>query len=155
MSKLMSVLGIIMLAIGVALALVGFVNPDRIPSQLLLQGFLQTATLLIVGGILSIGLGGVIGALGGRPPRLAPTVEEVIVEAPVIVAAPEPAPKAIVPAEGRLRFPGFGRKAQEASVVAAAEEPPMTRTPREFAVELVPAMPLMASVPVPETCRRP
>ena len=129
MSKLMSVLGIILLAIGVALALVGFVNPDRIPSQLLLQGFLQTATLLIVGGIISIGLGGMIGALGGRVPAMTPAVAEIIVEAPVIVAPPEPAPKPITPAENRLRFPGFGRKAQETP--AAAEEPPITPAVKE------------------------
>ena len=76
--------------------------------------------------------GGVIGALGGRAPEMAPAAAEVFVEAPVIVVAPEPAAKALAPVESRMRFPGFGRKAQETTAPApAVDEPPMTPAVKE------------------------
>jgi hypothetical protein len=131
MSKLMTVLGIVLLAVGVALALVGLVNP----AQILVYGLsLESALNLIVGGILAIGLGGVIQALG----QGSTVVEMVQAEssAPAeVVASPEPEP---IPAEaaaetvehaveekkpsGGFKFPGFGRKV---SVPAVSDVAPL------------------------------
>lgn len=134
MSKLMSVLGIVLLAIGAALALVGFINP----AQMQIHGLtLDTAATLITGGILAIGLGGVIAALQGYAPAVTvpARIETVDVPEPVAVVTPvvvaEPAPAQVVTdaivneeAPTRIRFPGFGRKAAEVAatttVVAAA-----------------------------------
>lgn len=123
MSKLMSVLGIVLLAIGVALALVGFVNP----AQVQIYGIsLETAALLLVGGILSIGLGGVIAALEGRGGMAVvdtPVAEETsaVIEAPAPdVADAEEAASSEEPK--RIRFPGFGRKIVATTVAAAATE---------------------------------
>lgn len=133
MSKLMSVLGIVLLAIGAALALVGFVNP----AQMQIHGLtLDTAAILMTGGILAIGLGGVIAALQGYAPAVAaaPAKTEtmasptpVTVEAPVSIKDPEPAPSvaetpAPMPEEApaRIRFPGFGRTSAVATGAAVA-----------------------------------
>ena len=117
MSKLMSVLGVVLLAIGVALTLVGFVNP----AQVQIYGIsLETAALLLVGGILSIGLGGVIAALEGRDGTadvegMMPQVVAAEIEAPTRV---ESSADETAPAEEtkRIRFPGFGRKTAAAAV---------------------------------------
>jgi hypothetical protein len=125
MSKLMSVLGIVLLAIGVALALVGFVSP----AQMQVYGLtMDTAAILLTGGIFSIGLGGVIAALTGSAPAVAKTVDVAVVdEEPVIeVTAPKfeaPAvdsPAAVEEAPARIRFNGFGRKAAAAATGVAA-----------------------------------
>jgi hypothetical protein len=124
MSKLMSVLGIVLLAIGVALALVGFVNP----AQMQVYGLtMDTAAILLTGGILSIGLGGAIGALLGNTPSVVKTVAVAAVETEAVaeVAAPKietpaietPTPPAEAPT--RIRFNGFGRKAAVATGVVA------------------------------------
>lgn len=97
MSKLMLIIGIILAAVAVALGLMIFVSPAAVVGW----GFSQdTAAILLVGGILSIGLGGVIqaldhGVMHGRMPAVA---EET-------TAAP---------------IPQFGRKAAEATAAAAA-----------------------------------
>jgi hypothetical protein len=124
MSKLMSVLGIVLLAIGVALALVGFVNP----AQMQVYGLtMDTAAILLSGGVLSVGLGGVISALPGHVATSAivtdtvPVIEEARAvtskfetnAAEVVVAAAEEAP-------ARIRFNGFGRKAAVVATTAAA-----------------------------------
>jgi hypothetical protein len=148
MSKLMSVLGIILLAIGAALALVGFVNP----AQMQIHGLsLDTAAILLTGGILSIGLGGVIAALQGYVPAAAVTapVEAVtppvvaIPEAPAVVAetitapAVEDAPAPLNDsAPTRIRFPGFGRKtAAVATAAVVAESLPVAAEPAKSAVD--------------------
>jgi hypothetical protein len=126
MSKLMYVLGIILLAVGAALALVGLVNP----SQILVYGLsLESALDLIIGGILSMGLGGVIAALTGSMPRSVAVeqavetfVEEAtpeIEEAPAEPEAVEEPAAAPVQSKG-LRFPGFSRKVEVPAVAAAA-----------------------------------
>lgn len=125
MSKLMSVLGIILLAIGVALALVGFVNP----AQMQVYGLtMDTAAILLSGGIVSIGLGGVIGALLGNAAVVVRTVDEVAPETVAVaeVTAPKvetpasetPAPQEEAPA--RIRFNGFGRRAAATATGVAA-----------------------------------
>jgi hypothetical protein len=126
MSKLMSVLGIVLLAIGVALALVGFVNP----AQMQVYGLtMDTAAILLTGGIMSIGLGGVISALSGTAPKAAKAVDIQIEEreAVVEVAAPKiEKPVFVTPdaaveeAPARIRFNGFGRKTAAAATGVAA-----------------------------------
>jgi hypothetical protein len=125
MSKLMSVLGIVLLAIGVALALVGFVNP----AQMQVYGLtMDTAAILLTGGILSIGLGGVIGALLGNASSVVKTVDVAAVETEAVaeVAAPKietPAIETPTPTEEaptRIRFNGFGRKAAVTATGVAA-----------------------------------
>ena len=146
MSKLMTVLGILLLAVGAALAVTGYLNP----AQMQIQGLsLDTAATLLTGGILAIGLGGVIGALQGYAPVVAvparvETVEETVIAAVVPpVIASEPAPAAPVPpllaaeeSPARIRFPGFGRKSAEVAattvVVAAVTE---TAAPAKSAVD--------------------
>ena len=122
MSKLMSVLGIILLAVGLAIGLLEIANPGH------LQGMgvnLDTSVSLIVGGILAIGLGGVIAALE-RGILTVPGYEETAAEEEVSAtmevetstgeAEEKPARKII--------FPSFGRKAAATAAVAAEEAPP-------------------------------
>jgi hypothetical protein len=128
MSKLMSVLGIVLLAIGAALALVGLVNP----AQMQVYGLtLDTAAILLTGGILAVGLGGVIAALQGQTgaPVAVAAIEEPVVEAAVERPARaeadsiEPAVEAASETEEtqpRVRFNPFGRKAAGAVVATAA-----------------------------------
>ena len=128
MSKLMSVLGIVLLAIGAALALVGLVNS----AQMQIYGLtMDTAAILLTGGILSIGLGGVISALQGYVPAAttAPVVEETIpvIERPVfkpvateVPVVEAPAAASVEEQPARVRFPGFGRKAADLAVASAA-----------------------------------
>jgi hypothetical protein len=121
MSKLMSVLGIVLLAIGVALALVGFVNP----AQMQVYGLtMDTAAILLTGGILSVGLGGVIGAFQGTA-AVVKSVDIVAEETkPMVETKPDvPATETSPPAEEaptRIRFNGFGRKAAETATAAVA-----------------------------------
>jgi hypothetical protein len=136
MSKVMSVLGIIMLAFGVAIALLLIVNVGG--GRLQIVGTtMDTAAVLIAGGIISIGLGGVIQALYDRMgsvarlPEADPVVPAPIVNKAEVVAEPAPAPAPIFvepekPAEvpapantARLRFPGF-KKVEPAAVVVPA-----------------------------------
>jgi hypothetical protein len=125
MSKLMSVLGIILLAIGLALGLLEIVKPGQVQS---LGVSMDTAVTLLVGGILAIGLGGVIAALEGAVSTApgAGDAEAVIEEAASEESAPAPAEEVAVetpdvPAPSRIRFPGFGRKAAAATTATAAE----------------------------------
>lgn len=140
MSKLMSVLGIILLAIGVALTLVGFVNP----AQVQIYGIsLETAALLLVGGILSIGLGGVIAALDGRGGT------EAIEAVSEVAAAEIEAPASVVTnvedtatSEGpkRIRFPGFGSKAATATVAASETAAAAVETSKSSVQETIDAL---------------
>ncbi len=119
MSKLMSVLGIMLLAIGAALALVGLVNP----AQMQVYGLtMDTAAILLTGGILSVGLGGVIGALQNGVPAIATIEDTLHVEeptpafvAPVIAptveaTVTEEAPEPVAEEQPRVRFNPFTRK---------------------------------------------
>jgi hypothetical protein len=153
MSKLMSVLGIVLLAIGAALALVGLVNS----AQMQIYGLtMDTAAILLTGGVLSIGLGGVIAALQGFvPSTIAATVVETV-ETPAAPVIERPAFKSVTPEApvveapvapieeqpARIRFPGFGRKAADvatgavtSAAVVAATPPAAVATPAKSAVE--------------------
>lgn len=139
MSKLMQVLGIILLAAGIALAIMGLVNQ----AQLQVRGIdMASAINLIIGGILSIGLGGVISAVGSGLPRMDYASEEA---APAAVSEPQsaPAPEVIAAAEKpaeeaqaprrSMRFPSFGRKLEEAGVPEAAATAAAAATVTEVA----------------------
>ncbi len=135
MSKLMSVLGIVLLAIGAALALVGLVNP----AQMQVYGLtMDTGAILLTGGILAIGLGGVIAALQGNLPAVVAdvvpeTIQETIVEQPVPryeapaveVAVEEPVAEVEQP---RVRFNPFGRKTAALAAGAATATAAVTET---------------------------
>jgi hypothetical protein len=135
MSKLMSVLGIVLLAIGAALALVGLVNP----AQMQVYGLtMDTGAILLTGGILAIGLGGVIAALQGNLPAVvADVVPETITETievppmqrvePVAVEAAMEEPAAEVE-QPRVRFNPFGRKTAAVAAGAAAATAAVTET---------------------------
>ena len=118
MSKLMSVLGIILLAVGLAIGLLEIANPGH------LQGMgvnLDTSVSLIIGGVLAIGLGGVISALE-HSALTVPGYEETVVEEIEVAHHDEPEVAADDTAEKpvrKIRFPGFGRKAATAGAVAA------------------------------------
>jgi hypothetical protein len=140
MSKLMSVLGIILLAVGLVLGLLELMQPGRVQGLGISIG---TAVDLIIGGILALGLGGVIDALRGRSdfamdaaaadsepaPAPAPTADDLL-KTPADADAAEPAPAA-EEAPGKMRF-GFGRKtaaAAAATTVAVTEVAEAAKTP--------------------------
>jgi hypothetical protein len=109
MSKLMWVLGILLAAAGVALALMTTFSPGKMQAYGLLP---DTAAILFVGGILSLGLGGVIDALR-RSPMAMPDAK------PTIAVVPESAPIGEEAAPVKLPV-GFGRKAAEVTAATAA-----------------------------------
>jgi hypothetical protein len=119
MSKLMSVLGIILLAVGLAIGLLEIANPGH------LQGMgvnLDTSVSLIVGGVLAIGLGGVIaalerGALAVPGYEETTTKDETAVTEDVETSTGEAAEKP----SRKILFPSFGRKA--AATTAPASDP--------------------------------
>jgi hypothetical protein len=110
MSKLMWVLGILLAAAGVALALMTTYSPGKMQAYGLLP---DTAAILFVGGILSLGLGGVIDALLRGSRMVAPEVKTTIttVRDKPLVEEEDTAVKLPV---------GFGRKAAEATAATAA-----------------------------------
>lgn len=109
MSKLMWVLGIMLAAAGVALALMTTFSPGKMQAYGLLP---DTAAILFVGGILSIGLGGVIDALRRSTVAL-PEAR------PTIAVVPEPAAP-VIEEIAPVKLPvGFGRKAAEATAAIA------------------------------------
>ena len=113
MSKLMWILGILLAAAGLALGLMVFASPAGVVAWGINAEF---TAILFVGGILSIGLGGVINALQNMP---APHVE-----LPAYATAAAPA----------AAIPEFGRRTVEpaaATVVAAVEQEEVSPPVRE------------------------
>lgn len=100
MSKLMWIAGILLAAAGVALGLMVLVSPASVAA---VGVTLDAAVTLLVGGILSLGLGSVITLLGAQHQALSEGAGH------VVTAAAPPAP-----------IPEFGRKASEAAPAAAA-----------------------------------
>lgn len=104
MAKLMWIAGILLVAVGVALGLMIFFSPASIISWGITP---EAAAIIIVGGILSAGLGGVIDAIETARPaavvmrNIVPDVDD-------------------VPATA---IPEFGRRVTEAAAVAVAAEP--------------------------------
>lgn len=100
MSKLMWIAGILLTAAGIALGLMVFASSVPVAGV-----NLETAAILLVGGILSIGLGGIVNAVEQRP---APLPEPVVtVEAPIAVTP----------------IPEFGRKTAEPAAAAVMAVP--------------------------------
>ncbi len=95
MAKLMWIAGILLAAAGVALGLMVFASPTAIVSWGLTP---EVAALLLVGGILSIGLGGVIHAVEMRVP------------------APAEMPPVFMLARFRSAIPTMGQSNRRASV---------------------------------------
>ncbi len=113
MSKLMWIAGILLIAAALALGLMFFASPASV-------GWLtfETVAILLVGGVLSLGLGSVISGLamaGG-----AGAAERSYAAAPPPVAAVVPPPAAAaVAASAAQAIPEFGRRASETPVQAA------------------------------------
>ncbi len=128
MSRLMTILGIVFLALGAAIAVVGFARPG----QMQVSGLtMDSAGLLLMSGLMGLGFGGIIEAIQNRggssvvasPAEIATSHVAETMEAPAPVAVEEePVPAVAEEAPARIRFPGFGRKvaAETASAAAAA-----------------------------------
>jgi hypothetical protein len=129
MSRLMTILGIVFLALGAAIAVVGFARPG----QMQVSGLtMDSAGLLLMTGLMGLGFGGIIDAIQKRGGASSVAVVEAAAE-PVIAkrveaakpvafeAAPTPA-AAEEEQPTRIRFRGFGRKLGEdaAGVTAGA-----------------------------------
>lgn len=109
MSKLMLIAGILLVAVAIALGLMIFFSPGSVVSWHLSP---EVAAILLVGGVLSLGLGGVISAL-----ESAAVVHRA--EALATVTAVQPAHQT------ETVIPEFGRKTVETAAAvapAAAEE---------------------------------
>ena len=147
MSKLMSVLGIILLAIGIALAVVGIVNPAQTQ---ILGVSMDTAAIMGVGGVLALGVGALIGAVErgviAAPAIVAEEVVDIVEKAvPEVkvetqtdlknVFVPKAAavvadatPEVPVEQPSRIRFPGFGRRIAATAAVATGAVAEATET---------------------------
>ena len=102
MAKLMWIAGIVLVAVGVALGLMIFFSPASIVSW----GINPEATaIIIVGGILSVGLGGVINAIETARPAA------MVMHSPMPDVAEAPV----------TAIPEFGRRVTEAAAIVAAE----------------------------------
>lgn len=130
MSRLMIILGIVFLALGAAIAVVGIANPG----QMQIRGLsMDSAGLLLMTGMISMGLGGVIDAVMNRGGTRTVAMTDEVAAEPVVVATIE-TPAAVIVEEAlapataeaeqpsRIRFRGFGRKsgADAASASASA-----------------------------------
>ena len=130
MSRLMTILGIVFLALGAAIAVVGFARPG----QMQVSGLtMDSAGLLLMTGLMGLGFGGIIEAIQTRRGSASVTSSEVVA-APVamekietvapVVAEDAPAAAAEDDQPARIRFRGFGRKlgadAAGATAIAAS-----------------------------------
>ena len=114
MSKVMSILGIVVAVLG---AFLGFSNWNS-PGQMQVVGLTyDVAAILFVGGLICLGLGGVIAALG-RVGFAAPIAEAPYIEAPAVEAIVPEVTEA--PAAEPAKFNGFGRKAAVAAAATTA-----------------------------------
>ena len=111
MSKIMWILGILLAAAGVALGIKSIMSPGQMD---ILGLKADSAAVLLVGGIMSLGLGSVIDGLKniGRA--------EITTQKSVIKTVGEDLPETVI--ETPTRIPGFGRKGPEyASMSTSAE----------------------------------
>jgi len=133
MSKLMTVLGIILLAAGIAIAVVGLVNQAPL---LVYNISLPTAIELVIGGVLALGLGGVIDAVNriGTDPAVQSAEDQgLVVEVPA-ASAEMAKPSAEDAVSKPMRFPSFSRKVDDtasAGTSALAQETVMTPAVKE------------------------
>ena len=141
MSKFMTIAGIILAAVAVALGLMIFFSPSSVVGWGVTP---QSAIELLIGGILAVGLGGVIAAVDDRaetrPPRalLGPTPERTIIRASEVAAVTTVAPavaddglspatsetlRALDQAESQIKK-AFGEAPAEPVQVAVEPAPP-------------------------------
>jgi hypothetical protein len=108
MSKIMWILGLVLAAVGILLGAKSIISPG----QMQIYGLTpETAAVLFVGGVLSLGMGSVINGLSniaGAPAELPMMTKAIVSETVSDVVTETP-----------TRIPGFGRKAVEAASVAA------------------------------------
>jgi hypothetical protein len=144
MSKVMLIVGILLAAIGIALGLMVFFSPG--PMQV--HGVtLEVAAILLVGGVLSIGLGGVIGGLEGRGAaplsaavQAAPAIDEAAISS-VSATAPAAVAVAEVAAESESLSPAVSEtiraleKAKTDLQAAFDEKPTEPAVAEEIVVE--------------------
>ncbi len=121
MSKIMWILGLVLAAVGILLGAKSIMSPG----QMQIYGLTpETAAVLFVGGVLSLGLGSVINGLSNI---LSSRVETTVVAK---IDSIESAIETL--GESSTRIPGFGRKAVEAAgataAVVAAETTPLAST---------------------------
>jgi hypothetical protein len=129
MSKLMLIIGIIVLAAGIALGLMVFFSPGRMQVVGLTA---DTAAILLTAGLLSIGLGGVIAAVETAAKStqdlrdwLAGHEEaEVKAKAPAILLTEEPEP-AVEPATAAVTVPVVAETAAATEEVTDTETAPV------------------------------
>lgn len=94
MSKVMMIVGILLAAMGIALALMVFFSPGPMQVYGLTA---EVAAILLVGGVLALGLGGVIGSIeAGASPRAAHIDSEVPGQNVVAAAAATVSAAAVV-----------------------------------------------------------
>ena len=128
MSKLMWVLGILMAAAGITLGLMTVLSPGRMDVWGVKP---DSAAILFVGGILSLGLGGVIDALRSSRSATASRREEVAV----------PATPAVEDAAAPMQIPaGFGRKATGATAAVATPAVILTEAPKSSVADTIAAL---------------
>lgn len=116
MSKLMWIAGILLIAAALALGLMFFVSPASV-------GWLslEAVAILLVGGILSLGLGSVISGLAVAGGGYA---ERTYAAPPPPVAAPVPPPAVTAAAAPAAQaIPEFGRRASETAAPAVPAQP--------------------------------
>ena len=115
MSKFMMITGVILAAIGIALGVMVFFSPGKIMAFGISP---DVAATLLVGGILAVGLGGVLDALGGAPQHHAHDHRPADA-APVVAAATAMAAAAAV---ASTEATADGAKTTTAEAVAALEK---------------------------------
>lgn len=114
MSKLMSVIGILVAAIGAFLGVSNFTSPGQMQVVGLTY---DVAAILLVGGLICLGLAGVISAISQMGiTQVAPVTES---HAPAVEEAVTPDLPA-VPSVETTKFNGFGRKAAGMAVATTA-----------------------------------
>lgn len=112
MNKLLQIAGILLVALGIALGLLILFSPG---SMQVIGLTFEVASIFLVGGILSVGLGSVVSAIA-EASRMRPAMERSVVErSSVVYADPEPA------VEPPAR-PAAGARLAAAAAAAAANE---------------------------------
>jgi hypothetical protein len=112
MSKFMLIIGLILAAIGLALGMMVFFSPGKIMAFGISP---DVAATLLVGGILAMGLGGIISALGGHAHQSAEMIGQPA-GAPVAAAA-----AAVVVAATTDKVASVAEKAAEGAKATTAE----------------------------------
>ncbi|MFO0993948.1 MAG: hypothetical protein U1E67_18670 [Hyphomicrobiales bacterium] len=138
MSKLMIVLGILAVAIGVAVGVLGYVAPGQMQVAGLTA---EVAALFLMGGILAVGLGGVIDVLHDQRKAFRDLAETMVARTdrsterfgratppPPMPEPPAPPPKQVPPAKPEALITPEPAIAAESEPASASEEKPLIFT---------------------------